>query len=588
MKDFFKMFFASCLGIMVGLVLLVVIISGIAGVMASSNDGLSTDGLLTLDFKEQFLEKTGNVETNILDQNVKESIGLRDFDKIIQKAKEDSAIKGILIKSPEIMMGQATLLSVMNSLKDFKESGKFIYAYADYYTQGSYFISSVADSIFLNPNGMVDAKGYSTMIPFFKGSLDKLGVKFDIFYAGDFKSATEPFRRTDMSENNKIQTRQFLGEMLEVMIDEVSKNRGMQPSDFDEIFNDYSGRTAPLAMQSGLVDDLRYWNEVESMLKDKVGVAADKKLKLTSFATYRGHQKLTESGPSSKKIAVVYAEGNVGYGAHTKGSITDGEYIKIFSKIRRDDKVKAIVLRVNSGGGSALTSDIIWDEIEKCKAIGLPVIASFGDYAASGGYYIAAGADTIVAAPNTLTGSIGVFSMLPNAREFLTDKLGMTFDTVQTHDMAVGYNGVFELSDKEKQYFTESTNMIYDTFLTRVADGREMTKEAVHEIAQGRVWTGLKGKEIGLVDVIGDLSDAIDIAASKAGLDEYKIYEYPHIEVDFLEQMIKELSKGMNKNEDVLIKLSKQNRKLLKLYDQHKDILEAEGVQARLPFVLEY
>ncbi len=588
MKEFFKMFFASCLGIVVGLALLVLITAGVFGAMASASEDFVTDGVLALDFKEQFIELTGNVETNVFDQNMKESIGLRDFDKIIDKAKSDSKIKGILIKAPDVNMGQATLYSVLQSLKSFKESGKFIYAYADYYTQGNYFLSSIADSIFLNPNGMVDARGYSTMIPFFKGSLDKLGVKFDIFYAGDFKSATEPFRRTDMSENNKIQTRQFLNEMLGVMLEEVAGNRGMERTSFDGIFNDNLGRTAPLALQNGLVDELKYWNEVESLLKSKVGVKTSDKLALTSFASYRGHQKLTEKGPSAKRIAIVYAEGTVGYGDHTKGSITDQEYIKIFSKIRRDDKIKAIVLRVNSGGGSALTSDIIWDEIEKCKAQGLPVIASFGDYAASGGYYIAAGADTIVASPNTLTGSIGVFSMLPNARAFLTDKLGMTFDTVRTHEQSVGYNAIFELSDREKQYFTESTNMIYDTFLTRVAVGRHMTKEAVHEIAQGRVWTGLKGKEIGLVDVIGDLDDAIAIAATKAGLDEYKIYEYPHIAVDFWEQMIKELSKGMNKKEDAMIHLSKSNQKLIKLYQEHKDFLEAEGVQARLPFIFEY
>lgn len=587
MKDFIKMFFASCLGVMVGLLLLGLILMAIGGSIASSNSKLKTDGVLVLDFKEHFLEKTGNLESDIV-SGPKDNIGLRDFTKLINKAKEDSKIKGILIKDPSPNVGQASLYSILHALKDFKSSDKFIYAYSDYYTQGGYFLSSVADSIFMNPNGLIDVRGYSTMIPFFKNGMDKLGVSFDIFYAGDFKSATESFRRTDMSDENRLQTKEFLGEMLDIMVAEVASNRNLTASDFDNIFSNFEGQTPESSLSAGLIDKISYWNDVETLIKSKVGKADDKKLKYTSLMSYKKHNPRIEKGPSSSKIAIVYAEGTVGYGEHSKGSITDQEYIKIFSKIRRDKKIKAVVLRVNSGGGSALTSDIIWDEIEKTKAIGKPVIASFGDYAASGGYYIAAGADTIVSQPNTLTGSIGVFSMLPKARKLLEDKLGITFDTVQTHSMAVGYTGYFDLSPAERMVFEKSTNRIYETFLKRVGDGRNMTRDEVHAIAQGRVWTGTKGKEIGLVDVLGDLDVAIEIAAEKAGLDEHKIVEYPFIKVDPFEQIIQEFMKGMDGGEDALVKLSKQNKHLYELVKFNKELLEAEGPQARLMFKLEY
>ena len=586
MKEFIKMFFASCLGVMVGMVMLSFIIMTIASALASSKSKLETDGVLVLDFKETILEKTGNMPSDPFSPSV-DNIGLRDYSKIIHHAIDDKKIKGILIKNPSPMMGQSSMYSVMDDLKAFKESGKFVYAYGDYYEQGGYFVSSIADSIFLNPNGMIDIRGYATMIPFFKKGLDKLGVKFDIFYAGDFKSATEPFRLTEMSEENKLQTREFLNEMLEVMLEEVASNRNMEASDFDSIFSDYKGSTPESAMEAGVVDVIAYWSEVEAMLKEKVGVDSDKKLKLTSLMDYKGEVSMVEKGPSSKKIAIVYAEGSVGYGKHEKGSITEGEYIKIFSKIRRDEKIKAVVLRVNSGGGSALTSDIIWDEIERTKAMGKPVIASFGDYAASGGYYIAAGADTIVSQPNTLTGSIGVFSMLPNARKLLEDRLGITFDSVQTHDLAVGYSGYFDLSEKERAIFESSTDRIYETFLSRVADGRGMTKEEVHEVAQGRVWTGLRAKEIGLVDEIGDIDLAIDIAAEKVDLEEYKLVEYPFIKKDPFEEIINEFMKGMNNGDDAMIQLSKKNKELIDFVKSNKEVLEAEGPQARLLFELQ-
>ncbi len=586
MKSFLKMFLASCLGIVVGLMLLVVVLIGVGSIAGMNSDKIDSDGILLLDFAQVFTEKTGNIEVNVFDDSQSNNIGLQDFKRLLGKAKEDSGIKGILIKAADVPLGKASMLSVMKSLKEFKESGKFIYSYADYYTQSNYFLSTVADSIFLNPNGMIDVRGYSTMIPFFKEGLDKLGVKFDIFYAGDFKSATEPFRRTDMSEPNRIQTKEFLEEMLAVMLKEVGENRKLTSEQLEDILNNYSGRTPEIALEAGMIDGIRYWSEVTDMLKEKVGKSAKKRIDFLSFNEFKKLNPIVNKGPSNKKIAVVYAEGNIGYGKHQKGTITEKEYVKILTKLRLNSKVKAIVLRVNSGGGSALTSDIIWNEVERCKKAGKKVVASFGDYAASGGYYIAAGADTIVASPNTLTGSIGVFSMLPNAKRLFSDKLGITFDTVTTHDMALGYNGIYELSQKEREFFEESTDNVYDRFLDRVSQGRSMTKEEVHQVAQGRVWTGEKGKELGLVDVIGELNDAIEIAAEMSELEDYKIVEYPYIKVEFIDQLISELTQGMNEDASIYSNLSKESKKMIELYKDHKELLEMEGVQARLPYRL--
>jgi len=449
--------------------------------MASSKDTtVASNSVLKLDLSRVIPEKSGNVKADPFAMDAAESIGLRDLKRTIRNAATDSNIEGILLTHKDISLGQATIQSIVDELNAFKESGKWIYAYADYYGQSAYFINSTADSIFLNPNGMVDVKGYATMIPFFKEGMEKLGVKYDIFYAGNFKSATEPYRRTDMSEPNKLQTRTFLDGMLDVFQEQVTSARGFSEAELDNIMNDYKGINGKSALEANLVDELLFHDELQDKLRAKLDVKENGKIKYIDIEEYNSKITLTEKGPRDSRVAIVYAEGLVDYGNDEKGSISDKKYMKIFEKIRADKKIKAVVLRVNSGGGSALTSDIIHKEIAHLKSDGIPVVSSFGDYAASGGYYIAANSDTIVSMPNTLTGSIGVFSMLPNAKEMVNDKLGVNFDTVRTHENAIVMSPFLEMTPKQKAMMQSETDAIYDQFLQIVADGRGMTIEEAH------------------------------------------------------------------------------------------------------------
>jgi protease IV len=582
MKEFFRSMLGSCLGIFLAFFIIAVGAIGIGSVMSSKNASkdISEDGVLRLTFDNVVPEKTDNVAADMFGQNG-EAIGLRNLCRLIDHAASDSKVKGIVLTPQNMTMGQATLLQVRKSLEAFKKSGKFIYAYADAYSQGQYYLCSVADSIFLNPNGDVGLQGFAMVMPFFKGSLDKLGVDFDVFYAGDFKSATEPVRRKDMSPENRIQSKQYLTEMMSIMRKEISKSRGIAEQTLDAIMSNLEGRNATKSKDNKLVDVLAYWDEFERAVAQKVDTNNEGDINYVSIDKYNGVTSLREKGSSKNKIAIVYAEGDVSYNNKNKGVIDNQQYLKIFDEIKEDDNIKAVVLRVNSGGGSALTSDIIWREIENIKAKGIPVIASFGDYAASGGYYIAAGADTIVAAPNTLTGSIGVFSMLPKFGKLATEKLGITFDTVKTHEMAVNTSTVFNMSEKEKKFFTESTNDTYSQFLDRVAKGRKMDKETVHKYAQGRVWTGVAAKNIGLVDKIGYLDDAIKIAANKAKIaGDYKTEEFPKIKRSFFENIMKEVAKQETEEEKILQNLTA--KKYYIMLKKYNSIIEYQGVQARM------
>lgn len=586
MKQFFKFFTASCLGVFAAIAILFLVGMVMVSMASSKDTTVASNSILKLDLSRIIPEKSGNVKTDPWDMEASETIGLRDIKRVIRNAATDSKIEGILLTHKDVSLGQATIKSIVDELNTFKESGKWIYSYADYYGQSAYFINSTADSIFLNPNGMVDVKGYATMIPFFKEGMDKLGVKFDIFYAGNFKSATEPFRRTNMSEPNKLQTRTFLDGMLEVFQEQVTTARGFDEATLDAIMNDYKGINGKSALQANLVDELIFWDDLQDRLREKLDIKENGKIEFIDLEEYKSKITLTEEGPRDSRVAIVYAEGTVDYGTDEKGSISDKKYMKIFEKIRADKKIKAVVLRVNSGGGSALTSDIIHKEIAHLKSDGIPVVSSFGDYAASGGYYIAANSDTIVSMPNTLTGSIGVFSMLPNARELANDKLGVNFDTVRTHENSIMMSPFLEMSPKQKAMMQSETDAIYDQFLSIVANGRGMTIEETHEIAQGRVWTGLAGKEIGLVDVIGDLDDAVKIAGDMAGLEEWKIKEYPSIKKEWYEDILKNLNKGSSVQ--ALLPNDDLSRALLKDYDELKSIMEMEGPQCRMPYIYKF
>lgn len=583
MKNFFTSFLGSCLGIFAAIVIGFLILLGIGLSGLVKKDSLSDNTILKINLNESMPELSGNIqmESPILN-DIPDGLGLNTVRKLLASAAEDEKIRGIVIETNEVGLGQAGTLSLRSELEKFKESGKFVYAYSDFYGQSAYFLSTVSDSIFLNPNGMVDLRGFGTMIPYMKDMLDKIGVSMNVFYAGNFKSATEPFRLSEMSEYNKIQTRAFLTDMKDILVQKIADTRHISAEQVETAISNFSGKTPQHALESKLIDGILYKDEFEKILKIKLGIDEDKKLKYIDLAAYRTHVK-EPSESAKEKIAILYAEGEIAYNSSKSGEINEKKYLKALEKIKNDKKVKALVLRVNSPGGSSFTSDLIWHEIENIKAAGKPVVASFGDYAASGGYYISAGADYIVSQPNTLTGSIGVFMMFPDASTLMNDKIGINFDTLKTHPFAAAFSPFNKLTDAEKEVLQASTLEIYDTFVKKVSDGRKLSIDSTKTIAQGRVWTGRMAKEIGLVDELGDIDTAISKAAALANMDNYRIVEYPSIEDDFMTKILKEVKKA--EDPDATSKLSAEEKKILKYFNDVKALLKVNEPVARLPYI---
>lgn len=586
MKQFFKFVTASCLGTILAFFGLFIIFAIVGGIMGATQSATVSDGILLLEFADPIPEKTGNIPQQKFSLESQTDLGLYHIKRLIENAQTDPTIKGIVYKaSPSTPLGTVTASAIRESLKEFRDStDKFIYTYADFFDNTSYLLASSSDSIYVNPNGIVDVNGYSAMIPFFKGAMEKIGVEMNVFYAGQFKSATESFRRKDMSEQNRRQTQEYLNDNYELYLDEVTHERNISVDKIKEIINEFDLDNAQKSLDNNLVDGLLYWFEFEDMLRGKLDIKKGKKINFTTLESYANNTSLT-SGTSKNRIAVIHAEGEVVFGKDERGSINESTYHEIFDKIRKDKKVKAVVLRVNSPGGSAYTSDVIWREMKALQADGIPVIASFGDYAASGGYYIAASADTIVAHPKTLTGSIGVFSMMPNFTELMNDKLGITFDTVKTSPHAIVLSPFYEIGDEEKVAMQGFTDNMYNKFLDRVAEGRGKTRAEINEVAQGRVWTGQKAQQIGLVDVLGDLQDAVTIAAEKSGIkDDYKVVEYPRIEKDFWEQIMQEVSKSTEAKLSTYV--PKDVLKIEKTISEMKRMAQYKEPMARMPFIL--
>ena len=418
--------------------------------------------------------------------------------------------------------------------------------------------------------------------------LEKIGVEMQVYYAGDFKGASEPFRLEKLSDENKLQIREYLSDLYNDLVADVAESRNISEEELRNIASNALVRTPEDAVSNGLADKVAYFDEVLTDIKENIGLEEDDKLKVTGLANYSGIAKKKTDYKIKDKIAVVFAEGGIVTGDSEPGEIGDDKYTRIIRKIRKDDKVKAIVLRVNSGGGSALASENIWRELRMAQEKGIPVIASMGDVAASGGYYISAMADTIVAEPETITGSIGVFAMVPNMKEMFNDKFGIHLDTVYTNEMANGMfgTGLEPHNPKQKQILDEFVANIYQIFLNRVAEGRGMTVEEVHKVAQGRVWTGKRAIEHGLVDVMGDLDKAIEIAAEASGLEKYRIREYPVVK-EPIEQFLDKLS-GQGDSDKVAALLKDSALKdYSEIYELFKELENMEGVQARMPFELE-
>lgn len=588
MKNFFKFIFASCLGTLLALGAMTLIFVSAASSLGKQADNVKvkSNSVLKLTFGDPIPEKTNNMApTGALNFSFNDSpLGLHDMIDAIEAAKDDDNIKGIYMElSTNFSAGMATMSALREALEDFKESEKFVVSYGNYYTQGSYYMASVADKMYLNPVGAVVAPGFAAQIPFFKKMIDDWGIKAQVYYAGKFKSATEPFRRTNMSDENRLQTRQYLSEGFNIFLEDMAKSRGKSLAEMKDIVSEYRARNAQDAIDYGLIDELKYKDQVLDDLKDRIGLEEKDDIEAIGIKKYHKATKKKSDYSIKDRIAVVYAEGNIVDGEGETGNIGGDRYAKIIRKIRKDDKVKAIVLRVNSGGGSALASEVILRELIRAKEEGKNVVVSMGDVAASGGYYIACEADKIFAEANTITGSIGVFGLLPSVQDMMDKEIGITFDTVKTGRFATTGTPFFDLSEAEGQIIQQSVNEVYTTFKQRVADGRDMTVEDVDEVAQGRVWTGKKASTIGLVDELGGLDDALAAAAELADLENYRIKEYPRTK-EPIQQLLddlmgKETTKTMIKNEI--------GEDFYKYYEYAKQIKNMSGPQARMPFMIE-
>lgn len=557
MKSFFKTLLASTLGVIIGsiamIILSIIVFAGIVSAMGSSETyNLKDKTILTLDLKGNLGERSdSNPLTKIMGGD--DTIGLEDILEAIKKAKENDEIKGIYIKAGSLSAGLANTEPIRNALIDFKTSGKFIVAYADNYMQNTYYIASVADKVIMNPKGSLDFRGISSNLIFTKNFNDKLGIKYQVFKVGTFKSAVEPFIQEKMSDANRLQRTSYLNDIWSRMTAGISESRKISV----ENLNNYADQcltfmAADSIVKYNFVDTLMYKPAVEAYLKTLVDIEADKKLNLATVENMT-NVKATDKGDAKTQIAILYAEGTIvdsdEGGLFSGGpSITAEKYVKELQKLADDEDVKAVVFRVNSPGGSAYASEQIWNAVVELKAK-KPVIVSMGDYAASGGYYISCAATTIVAQPSTLTGSIGIFGLIPEGEE-LSKKIGLTFDEVNTnkHSSFGGpaYGIPFLFAGFSRSFNEEESRIIqkyietgYDLFITRCADGRSKTKAEIDSIGQGRVWTGSQALELGLVDKIGGIEDAIKIAAEKANVTDYSISKYP-VKKDLFAQIFEE------------------------------------------------
>jgi len=527
------MVFSSCLGSILAIFFLFIIILTISAISTSGKNNIQDNAVLLLDFEGLLPEKTNNVsQDNQFSFNPQSAIGSYDLVKLIKKAADDDRISQIVLKPEMSSMGFVTMRHLTDALDSLRENtDKPIYAYGDFYTQSGYALATEADSIFINPMGGIDLRGFGIMKSFAKDFLEKLGVKMNVFYAGEFKSAAETYYRNDMSDKSKQQTREYLKSLHNSFVELISENRNLEKSVLNLGINEYAYSNADIALEANVVDGLKQWYEFEDLLRNNMDLKSGEAINYIKIDEYRQKTSLFKSKKSDKnKIAVVFAEGEIQYNNEDNGLISEKTYHKIFNKIKDNDDIKAVVMRINSPGGSSFTSETILQELNQIQAEGKPVIASFGNYAASGGYYIACQADAIVAEANTLTGSIGAFSVFPDASNLFEEKLGVRFDTVKTAHYASAFVPTMKMTEEEKNFIDRNNKKIYNTFLGHVAKGRGMSFEEVEAVAQGRVWTAPKALELNLVDQIGNLQDAIDIAAEKAGIESFAINEYPSIE----------------------------------------------------------
>jgi protease IV len=584
MLQFLKYVLATLAGLVLFLFISLFTIAGI-GAMLSSDEKvmISEKTVLRLDLNKPirevgvenpFAELGGPFGggTNVL--------GLNDLLQAISQAKNDKNITGIVLKTEGPQTGWATLEDIRNQLLDFKKSGKFIATYGESFSEKGYYLGSVADKIYLNPAGGMEWNGISAEYQFFKGTFDKLGIKPEVFRVGEFKSAIEMFSRQDMSEASKKQSYELVSAINGTMLKNISASRNIPVAQLKNLADSLGLENPQSALKYKLVTHLGYIDEFENSLKKELKIEKKKSISYIGLDKYlKSGSK--EEGDFNKRIAVIVADGEIHSGKSGDESIGSETFAKDLRKAREDDKIKAIVLRINSPGGSALASDVMWREIEIASEK-KPVIASMSDVAASGGYYMAMGCDTIVAQPNTITGSIGIFGLILNVTDFMNNKLGVTFDGVGTSPHSDWPTATREMTDFEKSRIQQSVNQGYATFTEKAAAGRKMSVEKLRSLAQGRVWSGVEAKENGLVDVLGGIGDAIKIAAKAANLkdNEYRVRYFPEKKKP-LEEIFEKI---MGDSEEKM--MTNQLGDLASYAKMYKKLMNMGGIQARMPFEL--
>lgn len=582
-RKFWRVVFGSMLGfvfstIIVSVLYMFMLIGMISSISSASDDTttVESNSVLRIDLKQSISERT--VPSMFGDYaDYGSQIGLDDILASIKNAADDPKIKGIYLNAATAAASPATVKEIHDALLKFKKSGKFIIAYCDFYAQNGYYLASTADKIVLNPAGSIDFKGYAFQIMFYKGLIDKLDVDVQIVRHGQFKSAVEPYCLDKMSESNREQMTVLVNSLWGCMVNDISKSRNIPVEKLNAVADRLQASMPQEALKLKMVDKLGYYGDVEQMIKQKIGLDEDAAIHFVNLGKYRKSFKTTMKG--DQKIAIVYAVGEIydGKGDERQGIYSES-FIKEFRKAYNDKEVKAIVLRINSPGGSALASENIWREIALAKKAGKKIVVSMGDYAASGGYYIACNVDYIIAQPNTLTGSIGVFGMIPSLQNFLKNKLGVTIDGVKSNAHADYGTGLRTLDETELASLQMSIEQIYGTFLKRVADGRKMTVEAVDKIGQGRVWAGKDAVGLGLVDKLGSMQDAIDKAAELAGLSNYGMVVYPK-QKDWFTLLF-------TNEDEVDAALRMRMGDLYFTYEGLQQLMSQKGVQARVPFQL--
>lgn len=585
MKDFFKYTLATITGLVIsGVILLIITILMIVGITSSSSSSttVKSNSIMMLKLDGELSERTQDEPWSKILGDDHTSIGLEDILSSITKAKEDKDIKGIYIEASELNCPITSYQEIRDALLDFKKSGKFVIAYSDNYTQGMYYLASAANKVLLNPQGAIEWKGLSASIMYYKNLLDKLGIEMQVFKVGTYKSAVEPFIKTSMSDANRLQMNELIGSLWGKVISDVSKSRKIDINTLNTYANNMSMAFYPAqqSVKCGLVDTLIYKGDVRDYLKKMIGVKQKDDLNILGLNDMINLKAHTPKDKSGNIIAVYYAYGEIvdkTPSVDNNDQIVTNNMVEDLRDLEEDDDVKAVVLRVNSPGGSAFGSEQIWHAIQKLKTK-KPVVVSMGDYAASGGYYISCGANKIVAEPTTLTGSIGIFGMFPNASK-LAQKVGLTFDVVKTNKFSdIGQMGR-GLTSEEMALFQMNVTHGYNLFVSRCADGRHQSKSHIENIAEGRIWTGEKALKLGLIDELGGLKTAINIAVKMAKTKGFSVISYPE-KKGFLSALIKE--KPDNYIETKLLK-SKLGY-YYKPFNLINSIEKKSPIQARMPF----